>query len=250
MQRYSRRLAHLIVAPVLILAACGKGEKANEDSSAALAADAIPQALIAQPAVGANRMPGTLAKSIDAYTGDEFYSFVRALKFGGGHDRQRKCKGDPGCGGTKPTKHTQVRIDAVDTQDSLAASNVPQFGVVYIRALNKGPAAEARYGLRTGSKYEYYMIVVAGATPGTMAWRLEELDTTPNARQHVQFGTGRFEGCQGHSYTPGARADFSTCDGARKSDSTMKMGLTLQGGADDLTDPMWATCSMGCCIGT
>ena len=192
-------------------------------------------------------MPGTLTKSIDAYTGDEFYDLVKKLSFSGGQDRQRNCKNDQGCGGASPTKHTNVRVDAVTTQDSIDASSAGQYGTVYVRALNKGGAPEARYGMLPGSKYEYYMIITADSTGRGMRWRLEQLDTTPKARAHSSFGTGAFVPCN-HKWAAGARADFKTCANAASAhDSVIRLGLALQAGGGD---PIWAECAMGCCTGS
>lgn len=252
-----------VVTALLVVVACSKGETPRADSAAA-----TPQRLAAVPAA-AKAFPGALTKPIDAYTGDELYDFVKKLSYGGGHERQRNCKNDQGCGGARPTKHTTVQVDAVVTQDSIAASNVPQYGVVYIRALNKGAAEEARYGMLPGNKFEYYVIITRDSA-NAMQWSLEQLDTTPNARRHSQIGSGVFQGCN-HAWTAGARADFKTCaNAAAARDSvvtigsrggfgrlsmgvgvsnnatfTVRMGLALQGGGDD---PMWAACAMGCCI--
>ncbi|MEP6621460.1 MAG: hypothetical protein ABJE47_19190, partial [bacterium] len=88
-------------------------------------------------------MPGALSKAVSAYTGDEFHDFVSKLQYTGGHERERQCKNDPACAGTK---RTVVRVDAIATEDSLGVTNTPQFGVVYARAINKGDAEETRYG--------------------------------------------------------------------------------------------------------
>lgn len=114
-------------------------------------------------------MPGDLTKPIDKYTGAEFDAFVKQLSYTGGHERQRKCRRDPGCSGTR---RTLVLVDAVATQDSISPAVAPQFGVVYVRAINKGDAPEARYGLLPRNKqYEYYMIVTADSTGTAMEWR-------------------------------------------------------------------------------
>ena len=230
---------HRVVAVVaaLALAACSKSDKTPAPDSAA----PVPPVALAQPV--AKAMPGALTKPIDQYTGSELYDFVKALRYEGGHTKDRKCKDSPGCAGTKRIK---VTVDAVATQDSLGAANAPQYGVIYIRATNKGDAEEARYGMRPGNEFEYYLIVTGAQ--GNMQWRLEQLDTTPQARKHSQVGTGAFEGCQ-HPWKPGAQASFKTCADTSTVSSmrgkTVRMGLALQGGDDD---PMWAACAQGCCI--
>jgi hypothetical protein len=183
-------------------------------------------------------MPGALAKPIDEYTGEEFYDLVKKLPYGGGHERERPCKNDRGCSGTKPSRHTRVLVDAVTSQDSLSAGTAPKFGVVYIRAVNNGDAPEARYGLLPDKNLEYYMIITADSAD-TMRWRLEQYDR--KARSHSKFGSGRFVGCN-HTWVAGARADFKSCSSA---DSVVKLGLALQGLPPD---PIWASCATGCCI--
>jgi hypothetical protein len=186
--------------------------------------------------------PGALAKAIDSYTGEEFFAFTTQLTYAGSHERERDCKNSSGCGGPKPTKKTKVQVSAVATQDSLAEHNVPEFGVVYARAINLGAEQEARYGLRADRKLRYYMIVQRDSTGG-MRWRLEELDTK-SPRRHTEVASGKFLGC-GHAWKPGARADFKTCEAPERRDSVVTMGLLLQGGDED---PMWVGCAVGCCI--
>ena len=161
-----------------------------------------------------------------------------------GVERERKCKNDPLCENTKTPKRTRVRVDAVATQDSISPSTTPAFGVVYIRAINKGDAEEARYSLAPGKNLEYYTIVLPDAA-GSMKWQLEQLDTTPKSRRHTSVGSGLFQGCN-HVWVAGAKADFKTCaNAAARHDSVVTLGLALQGVLDD---PMWASCSLGCCI--
>ena len=132
-------------------------------------------------------------------------------------------------------------------QDSLSAGTTPQYGVVYIRATNKGDAEEARYSMKPGKQLEFYVVVLPD-TGGTMKYRLEQLDTRAGSRQHSSIGTGPFTGC-GHQWVAGARADFKTCANSAAAhaarDSVVKLGLMLQGGLDD---PMWVSCSAGCCV--
>ncbi len=235
MHRLQLRRTHVGVAALFTLVACSKGDSLPKDSGA------LKSALKSAP--GPAVMPGTLTKPIDSYTGDEFYAFVQKLAYSGGHDRDRDCKNDPACQDPGLRKHTIVRVEAITTQDSLAPSNMPKFGVVYLRAVNKGDAEEARYGLKPGSHNEYYMIITADSVGG-MQYRLELLDT--KARQHSLAGAGAFTSCN-HAWVAGARADFKTCaSSASARDSVVRLGLSLQGG---LGDPLWAACAGGCCIG-
>ncbi|MDB4891490.1 MAG: hypothetical protein JWL61_3345 [Gemmatimonadetes bacterium] len=251
MSRFQLRRAHVAVASavVLVALACSKSDAPPADTTAkapdtSAAASVAPQALVgAARGLKKNKpMPGDLTKPIDDYTGDEFRDLVKKLSFVGGHERPRKCKDDPACSGSK---RTLVLVDAVATQDSLSASTAPQFGIVYVRAINKGDAPEARYGMLPSNKqYEYYMIVTADSAGTGMQWRLEQFDS--KARTHSKFGEGKFVPCN-HAWVAGAKADFKTCaNSAAAHDSVMKLGLNLQG-VDG--DPIWASCAMGCCIG-
>jgi len=254
--RIQLRRAHVAIASaaVLVSLACSKSDapppKPDTTAKTPGGAAAATPSEAPQPLAGAARglrgrkaMPGDLTKPIDSYTGDEFRDLVRKLSYVGGHERQRKCKNDPGCSGSK---RVLVSVDAVATQDSIAAGNTPQFGVVYVRAINKGDAPEARYGMRPGNQYEYYMIV-GGDSAGTgMKWRLEQFDS--KARTHSKFGEGQFVACN-HAWVVGARADFKTCANSAAApgrDSVMKLGLNLQGFDGD---PIWASCAGGCCVG-
>lgn len=247
MHRFTLRRARYCVIGLAVLAmACSKGDKnAKSDSMAAVAPTTDSSvALAAMSGRGKNQMPGALTKPIDSYTGDEFHQFTKRLSYGGGHERERKCKDDPACesqNGLRPAKRTLVLVDAVAKQDSLALPDIPEHGVVYVRAINKGTEEEAVYNLKPGKQYEYYMIVVRDAA-GAARWRLEELDTTPNARRHTQIGSGPFTSCN-HTWKPGANADFKTCAEAAAGDSVVKMGLLLQG---PIT-PVWSACAYGCC---
>jgi hypothetical protein len=206
------------LASLLILVGCEKGERPKQ-------------------------LPGALTKPIDSYTGDEFYDLVQKLKYVGGHERERKCKDDPACEGPGGKK-TRVLVDAVATQDSIGPATVPPFGVVYVRALNKGDAVEARYSLQPDKKLEYYMIITADSA-GRMAWRMEQLDTKSKPMQHASAGSGAFVSCN-HTWVAGAQADFKSCkNSAAAHDSVLKLGLMLQGSIDD---QIWTACLGGCCV--
>jgi hypothetical protein len=112
--------------------------------------------------------------------------------------------------------------------------------------VNRGDAEEARYSLKPGKNLEYYVVVTANGA-SAMRWQLVELDNTANARRVTPAGAGVFSGCN-HPWVKGASADFKTCAAARgamRTDSTVRLGLMLQ---DGFSEPMWAACSMGCCI--
>jgi hypothetical protein len=236
-----------VVVVALSLLACG--ERARTPDSARTATDSSARApsapsssLAATP--GAATFPGQLTKPIEQYTGDEFYQFVQQLKWGGGVEKDRKCKGNPSCDGTKPSQHTVVRVDAVDGQDSISATRVPSNGVVAVRAINRGALDEERYGFKANRKLEYYMIVLPG-TGANGRWQFEELDTTPGARRHSSAGTGTFKPCN-HPFRPGRvnRVNFYTCDESRLADSVQKSNLLMFAAPN----PVWVDCSDGCCI--
>jgi hypothetical protein len=238
------RTAHIrmCTASLLVVAACTKGDAPRTDTSAArpLAGANAPAAA---SRIAAKQLPGALTKPLDSYTGDELYAFVQALSFTGDSVRERKCKNDPTCVSAPKQKKVKVGVAAVVGQDSLSTGTTPQYGVVYVRATNMGDAEEARYGMKPGKQLQFYVVVLPDSARG-MQWRLEQLDTRAGARAHTSIGTGVFKGC-GHLWTPGARADFSTCEkSASRKDSVVKLGLQLQGSDED---PIWVKCSMGCC---
>jgi hypothetical protein len=239
-----RAFGNAVVVLSFSLGACSGADKAPRADSTANPARPLAAA---QGSRSLRSYPGALTKPIDSYSGDELYDFTQQLKYAGSHERERKCKGSPDCDGTAPKK-TLVQVSAVATQDSLGASDVPPFGVVYVRAINRGDVEEARYGLRAGKDLRYFMIVHRDSA-GALRWRLEEL-VTATPRRHTRIATGEFRGC-GHAdrWTPGARADFKTCEDAERADSVASLGLTLAGAAQATDDaPIWSACGSGCCL--
>lgn len=237
-----RAFVPFAILALLAGAACAKGKESAD--SARPAASATPAQRLASAAPdSAGTPPGALTKPLAQYTPDEFAAFVHALTFGGGADRPRNCRNAPGCG-AKGTRLTSARVDAVDGQDSLRVNALPANGVVAIRARNTGQYEEGRYGLRPGA-YEYYVVVMPGAD-GKATWNLQQLETTAGHLALTSAGTGAFKPCN-HPFRKRAnRANFYTCtDSHMANDSTMKMGLMFQDG--DRADPMWVSCSMGCC---
>lgn len=233
------KLRCICAALIPIVAACSKGDAPPaKDSVAALASTPVR--------APAATLPGALTQPLDSYSGEDFYKLTHSLTFTADSVKDRKCKNDPACVGPK-AKKIKVGVAAVVGQDSLSGGTTPQFGVVYIRATNKGDAEEARYNLKAGKQFEFYMVVLPDATGG-MTWRLEQVDTTIGARSHVSIGTGTFQGCN-HPWMKGARADFKTCaSSASVHDSVVKLGLLKA--LDDGSDPIWAACAAGCCVGT
>lgn len=246
LRAHRARTATSALVLALALAACTAKEQKPADTTAAARADTTSRRLSATPgapALAAANLPGALAKSIGSYSGAELRDFVRGLHWGGGQDRQRRCQGDPGCDGAKPAKTTMVRVDAVDTQDSLTTSGLPANGVVAARLENHGAFEEQRFHLKPGARYEYYVIVYGGDSTGT--WKLEELESVGSAYSHKTVDQGTFRACN-HKFERGARADFKSCAAAAAAHT---QGLMLQGGTgSSLTDPIWVSCAFGCCI--
>lgn len=239
----------VVALVVAALAGCTAKESprdsARADSASTGATPPAPANTLATAPPSTAALPGALTKPIDQYTGDEFYQFVQRLRWGGGVEKERACKGNPGCGGANPSRLTRVRVDAVDGQDSISAATVPANGVVAVRAVNRGELVEDRYGFKPQRNLEYYVIVLPGAGPnGT--WRMEELDMTPGARRHTSFGEGTFRACN-HPYRPGRvnRANFYTCEGSLTADSLQRSNLMLFAPSKD---PVWIDCALGCCI--
>jgi hypothetical protein len=224
----------------LALAACGKADKAPAADSATAGTPSAARALAAAPR-SARTYPGALTKPIDAYSGDEFYELTRGLRYVGSHERQRKCRNAAGCDAPSGAKTTLVQVSAVATQDSVGVADVPAFGVVYVRAINRGDAEESRYRMRPGKTLRYYAIVHRDSTGG-LGWRLEELDTAV-PRRHSRIASGHIRSC-GHPWTPGARADFRACDTPEQSDSVLTLPLAMKVATDD---PIWTLCDDSCC---
>jgi hypothetical protein len=240
-------LATLLAASSLT--ACSSKERAPDtaraDSTGAGATPPAPANSVATTTPNTAALPGALTKPIEQYTGDEFYNFVQNLRWGGGVEEKRKCKGNAGCEGTNPSRQTSVRVDAVDGQDSITATNVPANGVVSVRASNRGSLVEDRYGFKPERNLEYYMIVLPG-TGGNGRWQFEEVDTTPGARRHISVGTGTFKPCN-HPFRRGRanRANFYTCADSPAGDSVQRSNLMMFA---RFHDPIWIDCAAGCCI--
>ncbi len=239
------RYRHIAIhtALVLLIAGCTKGDAPRADSSAA-SGQSVP---VSSLKASTTQLPGALTKPLDSYTGDELYAFVHALSFTADSVKDRKCKNDPACTNSPTPTKIKVGVAAVVGQDSLSAGTTPRFGVVYVRATNRGNAEEARYSMKAGKQFEFYMVVLPDSAGG-MKWRLEQVDNTTGARSHASIGTGVFQGCN-HPWAKGARADFKTCaNSAAAHDSVVKLGLMKI--VDEGSDPIWSACATGCCVGT
>jgi hypothetical protein len=243
-----RAFAPAVLCCLVAIGACARGEK-RPDTAAAV--NPVPLVGASAPRVVQTDLPGALPKPIDSLSGDEFYAFTRKLPFGGGAERERKCKDSPDCETTKgiAAKKTKVRVDAVDGQDSLSVNGMPNDGVVAVRATNKGPFVDQMYGMKPDKNLEYF-VVLYPATDSLGKWRLEELDTTAGSRRHTQVSSGTFKPCW-HKFVKGKvnRANFYTCsDTAHMLPANiMRSGLSLQ---IDRDPPLWMDCAQGCCVAT
>ncbi|HET9425742.1 MAG TPA: hypothetical protein VFO55_10255 [Gemmatimonadaceae bacterium] len=206
-------------------------------------------AVIALVAIGAHAPPtqparralsGDLTKPLAQYTGAQFATLTRRLRYGQGAERQRKCRGPAEC---SAGRLVTVRADAVADADSLSPTNLPRFGVIAARIRNRGVEMEERYNMRGGAQYSYYLIVLP-ATNGRATWILEELDTQGSVSAHRTVASGRFTPCN-HQFARGARADFKTC--AQAAGGTT-ISLASFGGQGPDDPPIWIGCAAGCCI--
>lgn len=186
-------------------------------------------------------LTGDLAKPLSQYTGAQFSALVQPLRYGQGADRQRKCRGPAEC---SAGRLVSLRVDAVADADSLAPGNLPPNGVVAARLRNRGAEMEARYNMRGGAQYVYYLIVIPAAG-GRATWVLEELDTQGANVAHRTVASGRFTPCN-HQFVRGARADFRTCATTAGGRASLQNISLSQGGPDD--PPIWIGCALGCCV--
>lgn len=191
---------------------------------------------------GRRALSGDLSKPLAQYTGAQFAALVRPLRYGQGAEKQRKCRGPAECAAGRLVT---LRADAVADADSLSPANLPRYGVVAARIRNRGVEMEARYNMRGGTQYVYYLIVQP-ATNGRATWILEELDTQGSSVTHRTVSSGRFTPCN-HPFVRGARADFKTCaQAAAGGSSSVSLVSFSRQGPDD--PPIWISCAMGCCI--
>jgi hypothetical protein len=211
----------------------------------AIASVVLLSGLVAAPVVAqqARTLPGTLAKPIASYTGDELYALVRSLQYTGDSVKNRRCRDLPGCSGISPSIRTRLAVAAVIGVDSLWSGNIPANGVIAARASNRGGARDEMYGMRPGARFEYYLVVLPGLAGGAPRWRLEQLEVVGETRTHTQLMLGRFRACNDHGYQAGARADFRSC-GAAAAVRPASATSIFQGG----DPPIWIGCATGCCV--
>ena len=197
------------------------------------------QACDSQPA--RRPLSGDLTKPLAQYTGAQFAALVRPLQYGQGVERARRCRGLSEC---TAGRQVNVRIDAVVDADSLGPTNLAPNGVIAARIRNRSAEMEARYNMRGGAQYEYYLIVQRAAGGGA-GWVLEELDTQGTNVAHRTVASGRFVGCN-HPFVRGARADFRTCNQTGGGRASVQLISFEKQGPDE--PPIWVACAAGCCI--
>jgi len=234
-------LAGLAALAVTTLIACGGGDRRKQAS--ADSAQRAP-AKVSSVAPASGTLPGALPQALGQMTGDQLHDLVQRLRFVGGHERQRRCRGSAECRGPNPRQFTRLAIDGVDQEDSLGMRNLPANGVIAARLLNRGQVADTMYGTRPG--YEYYLIVTPLADSAA-TWQLEELTTTA-PHQHRSVATGTLKGCY-HPWVPGARADFKTCaqSAADAGRAPLLRPVVFRPMQLDDEPPIWFGCSLGCC---
>ena len=196
MSRFQLRRAHVALASaaVLVALACSKSDAPPKDTAKPAAAAGATAAATPQPLAGAARglrrarkaWPGDLTKPIDDYTGDEFHDFVKRLSYAGGHERQRRCKKTLAARAQSRRGTRRCWWTPSPRRIPSAPSNTHQFGVVYVRAINKGDAPEERYGMLPGKQYEYYMIITADSSGNGNA-------VAPGAARYDAEGAQAFE---------------------------------------------------------
>jgi hypothetical protein len=235
----ARRLVAALV--YITAAACGRAESKKDSAVATDSAKGTPASLAAVAAPQSS-MPGALPKPLDQMSGDELFTFTSNLTFGGGQQRERRCRGRLGCRGPRPADSTLMRVDAVEGQDSLSIGTLTANGVIATRALNLGTTVDSMYGTRPGKQFQYFLVVIPQKA-GLASWQLVELDTTTGARSHHTVSTGRFTPC-GHAFRRGARAAFKTCSQAAAELRNVSSRSLFQG---DGEAPIWFGCASGCC---
>ena len=207
---------------------------------------------------GPSKIPGALPLALDSMSADSLVAFASTLKFVGDITVGRRCDDDAGCAGDKPSQTARVTVSATDGAWVAGPGNLPANGLIMGRARNAGHR-EARYGLRPGAQFEYYVIVVPGASPSRAAWRIEEVSGAAGQRAHRVVSQGEYASC-GHppwSSAPPIPVGFYSCDNSphpkQSSFGSITFGSITLGSlglavADpSLTDPMWFGCGSGCC---
>jgi hypothetical protein len=169
----------------------------------------------------------------------DFSALLGRLRFTGGTERDRTCVGTPEC--DAGTVRTSAHVEAVD-QAPIASSNIPANGVVVTRVANTGQFTERRYGLTPGS-IAYVVAQPTSDSSAVGAWSLVQM---VGAKTQV-LASGLIRACGHGIYSGKPQADFRTCASAATAHGNgMKINSASFRTGDE--DPIWAECSMGCCV--
>lgn len=212
--------------------ACGSGQ--GRDTSTASASQQ-PGASAVDGAAPLYRPKGTLPKTIDALTPDEFAAFVDELNWTG-HYHQRDCEGT-GCSATTPAR---VLLEAIDDAHKVDVTKLPANGVLMARMINVGKVAEAHYKLPAESGEWYFFYYPATDGPKFDLIRLT-FDSQVAPRIYHRAMGASVNGCTPaaeHPTRPRASAGFSQCD---PKPATWTRDLIAP------SKNVWISCSLGCC---
>lgn len=227
-RRASFRLAPALVACLLLslLPACRGSEKT------------------APPGV-----PGALPLSLDSLSADSLVAFAASLKFVGDTTIARRCDDDPvGCAGDKPAQVARVTVAATEGAWVAGPGKLPANGVIMGRARSTGHR-EARYGFKPGAAYEYYFIVLPGADSTKATWRIEEVSSLAGQHSRRTVSQGTYASC-GHDVrktAPPIPIGFYACERSPHLTESGATKSSLMAVDPSLTDPLWTSCSSGCC---
>ncbi|MEP6732895.1 MAG: hypothetical protein ABJE10_19790 [bacterium] len=182
---------------------------------------------------------GQLPKNLDVTTAADLSELAARLTFTGGAERARLCSGTPAC--DAGTARTSAHIEAVD-QLPVSASNLPVEGVVLNRIVNTGQFTERLYGMAPGA-VSYTIALPRTDSSAVGRWVLVEV----NGSDRKVLASGPLASCGHGTYVGTPQADFRSCTSA----TTMhRDGVTQSASASTGdSDPIWASCAVGCCIG-
>lgn len=195
-------------------------------------------------------IPGALPIALDSLSADSLVAFAASLKFVGDTTIARRCDDDPaGCAGNKPAQVARVTVAATEGAYVAGPGKLPANGVIMGRVRSAGHR-EARYGFKPGAAYEYFLIVMPGADASSATWRIVEVSSVAGQRSRSTVSQGSYTSCPGHSpwkEAPPIPIGFYACE---RSPHLTDTGVTKSSQMlvdPSLTDPLWTSCSSGCC---
>ena len=217
-------IAVVVIGAVFGLSSCGAPRETSDTSAPATR----------------TAPPGNLPKQIANMTGAELYAFANSLDSIMGDSTPRACAGTSAC--NNGTARTAAVIHTFKGQDSIGPTTVGDSGTLVMRMRNVRPGGgrEAKYNLRPGQPFVYYVIAHA-ETDSTWRWTLHEVRLTGNTPR-TQVDSGSWIQCQHPHPGQNVKPRFATCANAQDTTSTAGTGATL-----NLRSPSWMTCSSGCC---